>query len=110
MAAQRRHPLHLRFERHARDDPDVALHHRCALDAFERLQAAWEACALAHQRRGAHWAPGPEPIDALREACRRTPAAGGQPALVDRAERLLRALAQAVRETCARATGRAPSP
>lgn len=110
MATSRRHPLHLLFERRARDDPDVALHHRRALDAFGRLQAAWEACALAHQQRGERWAPAPEQTDALRAACRRTPAAGGQPALVDQAERLLRALAQAVREACARAAGRPPSP
>jgi hypothetical protein len=110
MATRHRHPLHLLFERHTRDDPDVALHHRRALDAFGRLQAAWEACALAHQQRGDRWAPAPEQTDALREACRRAPAAGGQPALVDQAERLLRALAQAVREVCARAAGRAPSP
>lgn len=109
MATRRRHPLLLRFERHAREDPDVALHHRRALDAFGRLQAAWEACALAHQQRGERWAPAPEQTDALRAACRRTPAAGGQPALVDQAERLLRALAQAVREAGARAAGCAPS-
>lgn len=110
MAAQRQHPLHLLFERHARNDPGVALHHRRALEAFERLQATWEVCAQAHQKRGEHWAPGLEAVDALRAACRRTPAAGGQPALVDQAERLLRVLAQTIRETCARATGRRPSP
>ena len=109
MAAQRLHPLHRLFERRARDDPDVALHHRRALEAFERLQAAWEGCALAHQQRGERWTPAPEPIDALRAACRRTPAAGGQPALVDQVERLLRTLAQAVREACARA-GAPPAP
>ena len=110
MATRRRHPLHLQFERHVRDDPDVALHHQRALDAFGRLQACWEACALAHHQRGERWAPAPEQTDALRAACQRTPAAGGQPALVDQAERLLRALAQAVREAGARAASRAPSP
>jgi len=109
MATRHWHPLHRLFERHAREDPDVALHHWRALDAFGRLQATWKACALAHQNRGERWAPAPEQTDALRAACRRTPAAGGQPALVDQAERLLRALAQAVREACARVAGRAPS-
>ncbi|MFO1419449.1 MAG: hypothetical protein U1F59_00515 [Candidatus Competibacteraceae bacterium] len=110
MATRHRHPLHLLFEHHARDDPNVALHHQRALDAFGRLQTAWEACALAHQQLGKRWAPAPEQTDTLRAACRRTPAAGGQPALVDQAERLLRALAQAVREACDRQRGRTPSP
>lgn len=110
MAGQRYHPLRLLFERHASADPDVALHHRNALDAFERLQAAWEACALAHRDRGERWAPAPEMGDALRAACRRTPPASGQPAPLDRAERLLRALAQAIREAWSRPGGPAPSP
>lgn len=110
MASHRRHPLHLLFERHASADPDVALHHRRALDAFSRLQVAWEACALAHRDRGERWAPAPEMSDALRAACRRTPPALGQPAPIDRAEQLLRALAQAIREAWSRPGGRAPSP
>lgn len=114
MAGQRLHPLRLLFERQARDDPDVALHHQRALSAFERVKVQWDACALAHRERGQGWAPSPEQSAALREACQKTPAAHGQPSLVEQAERLMRSLAQAVNQAFRRApapgAGRTPSP
>lgn len=109
MAGQRLHPLRMLFERHARNDPDVALHHQRALAAFERLKTCWDACAQAHRDRGECWAPAPEQTAALRAACRRTPASAGQPALVEQAERLLRALAQAVKQAFGRPAAPVPN-
>ncbi len=107
MAAHSSHPLRALFERQARADPDVALRYEQAHAAFARLQTAWQACAHAHRQVGPGWAPSPEQTRTLRAACRQVPPAPDRPALVEQAERLLRALAQAVRQAFQR--NRAPT-
>lgn len=103
MGEQPRHPLRAMFERQIAADPDVALWHARALAAFEKVRSTWDAAA-----RGSGWAPAPEQKDRLQASVGQVPPSGDHPALIERAERLLRDLAQVIRQAFGRRPAAAP--
>lgn len=98
MAADPDHSLQAMFNHQTRVNPDVSLRYEEAHAAFERLQTAWNRCMKAHQNIGKVWAPSFEQSQTLRTACRWVPPGPDRPSLVQETERLLRTLAQTVRQ------------
>jgi hypothetical protein len=98
MAADPGHSLQAMFNHQTRVNPDVSLRYEEAHAAFERLQTAWNRCMKAHQNIGKVWAPSFEQSQTLRTACRWVPPGPDRPSLVQETERLLRTLAQTVRQ------------
>jgi len=116
MAADPDHSLQAMFNHQTRVNPDVSLRYEEAHAAFERLQTAWNRCMKAHQNIGKVWAPSFEQSQTLRTACRWVPPGPDRPSLVQETERLLRTLAQTVRQafdrlrTAANSSTAAPAP
>jgi hypothetical protein len=111
--AQPRHPLHALFERQKAADPDLALRHERAYQAFERLQTVWTHTTHAARADGSGWSPSPAQQSRLRAACLSVPPATDRPVLVECAERLLRDLVHLLRQAFQRpragTAGPAPS-
>ncbi|MEI2806778.1 MAG: hypothetical protein V9G18_12810 [Albidovulum sp.] len=113
LGAQPRHPLRACFERQQAADPDLALRHERAYQAFARLQTVWTHTTHAARADGSGWSPSPAQQSRLRAACLSVPPATDRPVLVECAERLLRDLVHILRQAFQRpragTAGPAPS-